>query len=292
MGVTQEAAKPKTAVRARKSFGEQMHSFPWWAVIMVVGLVAALVSMLGNQYYRDAFNFIISPPTSTEVAFGIEIPNGLRMTLFTTIVAYLIALVFGLILGIMRVSKNPILFHASTLYVELMRGVPMLVLIIWIGFVVVPAWRQVGEGTSWLAPIARRTAITGVQGAIIGLGFGYAAYLAEVYRSGIESIHKGQMEAARSLGMSYAQAMRYVILPQAIRRVVPPLANDLVALLKDSALVSVVAVPEILQMARLFVSRTFRAFEGYNTAAFLYLVLTLLFIIIVRMIERRWHASV
>lgn len=292
MGVTQEAAKPKTAVRARKSFSEQMHSFPWWAVIMVVGLVAALASMLGSQYYRDAFDFILNPPTSTEVAFGIEITNGLRMTLFTTIVAYLIALVFGLILGIMRVSKNPILFHASTLYVELMRGVPMLVLIIWIGFVVVPAWRQVGEGTSWLAPIARRTALTGVQGAIIGLGFGYAAYLAEVYRSGIESIHRGQMEAARSLGMSYAQAMRYVILPQAIRRVVPPLANDLVALLKDSALVSVVAVPEILQMARLFVSRTFRAFEGYNTAAFLYLVLTLLFIIIVRLIERRWHASV
>ena len=91
--------------------------------------------------------------------------------------------------------------------------------------------------------------------ALIGLGFGYAAYLAEVYRSGIESIPKGQMEAARSLGMGYGQAMQHVILPQAIRRVVPPLSNDLVAMLKDSALVSVVAVPR----SRKWRDSTFRA---------------------------------
>ena len=250
---------------------------------MISGLLLAFVTMIGNETYRAALNFIVRPPTSTEVAFGIDVRNGLVMTLTTTLVAYLIALIFGLFLGVMRVSKNPILFHASTLYVELMRGVPMLVLIIWIGFVVVPFLRQQTNGAF---------PITGVQGAILGLGFGYAAYLAEVYRSGIESISRGQMEAARSLGMGYGQAMRYVILPQAVRRVVPPLANDLVALLKDSALVSVVAVPEILQMARLFVSRTFRAFEGYNSAAFLYLVLTLAFIIIVRLIERKWRTNV
>ncbi len=284
MSASTEPLPSKTAIKSRRTFSEQMREFPWWAVIMIAALTLAFVGMLRSPQYRDALNFIVRPPTSTEIAFGIDVRNGLMMTLFTTIVAYLIALIFGLLLGVMRVSRNPVLFHASTLYVELMRGVPMLVLIIWIGFVVVPALRlfsPTGE-----API------TGVQGAIIGLGFGYAAYLAEVYRSGIESISRGQMEAARSLGMGYGQAMRYVILPQAIRRVVPPLANDLVALLKDSALVSVVAVPEILQMARLYVSRTFRAFEGYNSAAFLYLVLTLMFIIIVRLIERRWRASV
>jgi polar amino acid transport system permease protein len=282
MSVTQKGSQ-NTAIRSRLTFGEQMRHFPWWAVIMIAGLAIAFVFMVGNETYRAALNFIIRPPTSTEVAFGIDIRNGLMMTLVTTLVAYLIALIFGLVLGVMRVSKNPILFHASTLYVELMRGVPMLVLVIWIGFVVVPFFRQQSGGTF---------PITGVQGAILGLGFGYAAYLAEVYRSGIESISHGQMEAARSLGMGYFQSMRYVILPQAVRRVVPPLANDLVALLKDSALVSVVAVPEILQMARLFVSRTFRAFEGYNSAAFVYLVLTLAFIIVVRLIERRWRTNV
>lgn len=278
----QQTGSPKAAISSRLTFSEQMRHFPWWAIIMIIGLIAAFMFMMTSQIYRDALNFIVRPPTSTEMAFGIEVRNGLMMTLVTTVFAYLIALIFGLFLGVMRVSKNPILFHASTLYVELMRGVPMLVLIIWIGFVVVPFLRlRFGEAFP----------ITGVQGAILGLGFGYAAYLAEVYRSGIESISHGQMEAARSLGMSYGQSMRYVILPQAIRRVVPPLANDLVALLKDSALVSVVAVPEILQMARLFVSRTFRAFEGYNSAAFVYLVLTLIFIIIVRLIERRWRSN-
>lgn len=281
MSVTQEGS-PKPAIRSRLTFGEQMRHFPWWAVIMIAGLTVAFVAMMGNPQYRAALNFIVRPPTSTEMAFGIDVRNGLMMTLVTTVVAYLIALIFGLFLGVMRVSKNPILFHASTLYVELMRGVPMLVLIIWIGFVVVPFLRlQAGDAFP----------LSNVQGAILGLGFGYAAYLAEVYRSGIESISHGQMEAARSLGMGYFQSMRYVILPQAIRRVVPPLANDLVALLKDSALVSVVAVPEILQMARLYVSRTFRAFEGYNSAAFLYLVLTLAFIIVVRLIERRWRSN-
>ncbi|MFZ2360906.1 MAG: amino acid ABC transporter permease [Anaerolineae bacterium] len=282
MSVTEKGSQ-NSAIRSRLTFGEQMRHFPWWAVIMIVGLAIAFVWMMGSETYRAALNFIVQPPTSTEVAFGIDVRNGLMMTLTTTLVAYLIALIFGLFLGVMRVSKNPILFHASTLYVELMRGVPMLVLVIWIGFVVVPFLRLQTDGAFPL---------TGVQGAILGLGFGYAAYLAEVYRSGIESISNGQMEAARSLGMGYFQSMRYVILPQAIRRVVPPLANDLVALLKDSALVSVVAVPEILQMARLFVSRTFRAFEGYNSAAFVYLVLTLVFIIIVRLIERRWRTNV
>jgi polar amino acid transport system permease protein len=282
MSVTEKGSQD-SAIRSRLTFSEQMRHFPWWAIIMIAGLTLAFVWMMGSETYRAALNFIVRPPTSTEVAFGIDVRNGLMMTLTTTLVAYLIALIFGLFLGVMRVSKNPILFHASTLYVELMRGVPMLVLVIWIGFVVVPFLRLQTGGAFPL---------TGVQGAILGLGFGYAAYLAEVYRSGIESISHGQMEAARSLGMGYFQSMRYVILPQAIRRVVPPLANDLVALLKDSALVSVVAVPEILQMARLFVSRTFRAFEGYNSAAFVYLVLTLVFIIIVRLIERRWRTNV
>ncbi|HRX03472.1 MAG TPA: amino acid ABC transporter permease [Anaerolineae bacterium] len=280
--MTEAEGGSTTTIKARRSFGEQMREFPWWAVIIITFLIGAFIYMISDPSYRNALSFIAFPPTKTEIAFGIDVRNGLMMTLYTTVIAYLIALILGLVLGIMRVSRNPILYHLSTLYVELMRGVPMLVLIIWIGFVVVPFLRNATGNQS----------ITGLQGALIGLGFGYAAYLAEVYRSGIESIPKGQMEAARSLGMGYGQAMQYVILPQAIRRVVPPLSNDLVAMLKDSALVSVVAVPEILQMARLYVSRTFRAFEGYNSAAFLYLVLTLLFIIIVRMIERRWRSSV
>jgi polar amino acid transport system permease protein len=119
------------------------------------------------------------------------------------------------------------------------------------------------------------------------LGFGYGAYLAEVFRAGIQSIHRGQMEAARSLGMSYFQAMRHVVLPQAVRVVLPPLGNDFIAMLKDSSLISVVALPEVLQQGRLWVSRTFRAFEGYNTVALFYLVMTLLLSLLVRVVERK-----
>jgi polar amino acid transport system permease protein len=123
--------------------------------------------------------------------------------------------------------------------------------------------------------------------AIVALGFGYGAYEAEVFRAGIQSIERGQMEAARSLGMSYFQAMRYIILPQAIRRVLPPLGNDFISILKDSALATVLAVPEMTQLSRIQRSATFRVFEVFNTLAFLYLSMTLLLGIPVKWLERR-----
>jgi polar amino acid transport system permease protein len=166
----------------------------------------------------------------------------------------------------------------SKLYVEVVRGIPLLVIILYAGFVLSPYLRDATGG---------RIDLRGFPGAVIGLGFGYGAYLAEVFRAGIQSIHGGQMEAARSLGMSYFQAMRHVVLPQALRVVLPPLGNDFIAMLKDSSLISVVALPEILQQGRLWVSRTFRAFEGYNTVALYYLMMTLILSLVVRLIERK-----
>jgi polar amino acid transport system permease protein len=126
-----------------------------------------------------------------------------------------------------------------------------------------------------------------LQEGIIGLAIGYGAYLAEVYRSGIESIHRGQMEAARSLGMTYMQAMRHVILPQAIRRILPPLGNDFIAMLKDSSLVSVIALRDILRRGREHVSRTFLSLETYAVVALVYLVFTLILSKLVAMMEDR-----
>ena len=123
--------------------------------------------------------------------------------------------------------------------------------------------------------------------AIAALAIGFGAYEAEIFRAGIVSIERGQMEAARSLGMNYIQAMRYVILPQAIRRVLPPLGNDFIALLKDSSLATVLAVPELTQLGRLQRSSTFRVFEVFNSMAFLYLSMTLVLSFLVRVLERR-----
>ena len=275
--MTEAEGGSTTTIKARRSFGEQMREFPWWAVIIITFLIGAFIYMISDPSYRNALSFIAFPPTKTEIAFGIDVRNGLMMTLYTTVIAYLIALILGLVLGIMRVSRNPILYHLSTLYVELMRGVPMLVLIIWIGFVVVPFLRNATGNQS----------ITGLQGALIGLGFGYAAYLAEVYRSGIESIPKGQMEAARSLGMGYGQAMQHVILPQAIRRVLPPLGNDFIAMLKDSSLVSVMGVADITYQGKVYSASTFQFFETYNVVGYLYLVMTISLALLLRYLERR-----
>lgn len=173
-------------------------------------------------------------------------------------------------------------YTISTLYVELIRGIPMLVIVLYMGFAITPAIRNASSGWG-IGEIDLR----GLPAAIIGLSFGYGAYLAEVYRAGIQSIPRGQLEAARSLGMSYFQAMRHVILPQAIRIILPPLGNDFIAMLKDSSLISVIALPEILQQGRLWISRNFRAFEGYNSVAMLYLVMTLMLSLLVRFIERR-----
>ncbi|MBN1678731.1 MAG: ABC transporter permease subunit [Anaerolineae bacterium] len=202
--------------------------------------------------------------------------SGIFLTLRVTFMAYGLALIIGLFFGLMRVSSNPILYAISTLYVEVIRGIPLLVILLYAGFVVSPRIRD----TFGLE-------LTDEWEAIIGLAFGYGAFIAEIFRAGIQSISRGQMEAARSLGMSYPQSMRYVILPQAVRVVLPPLGNDFIAMLKDSALISVLALPDLLQLGRLYVSRTFRAFEGYNTVAILYLGMTLLLSLLVRIIERR-----
>jgi len=201
---------------------------------------------------------------------------GIFLTLRVTFQAYALALLIGLIFGIMRVQHNPVLYAVSTLYVEVIRGIPLLVILLYAGFVISPELRD-NFGIS----------LSDEQEAVLGLAFGYGAFIAEIFRAGIQSISRGQMEAARSLGMSYPQAMRYVVLPQAVRVVLPPLGNDFIAMLKDSALISVLALPDLLQLGRLYVSRTFRAFEGYNTVAILYLLMTLFLSMMVRIIERR-----
>ena len=206
----------------------------------------------------------------------------------------------GLIAGLGRVSKNVVYYNLSTLYVEVVRGVPILVMLIYFAFVVTPLALQF---LHWLGPamfqpiglvgLAESLVNLNIQDvemtarAIAGLAFCYGAFEAEVFRAGIQSIKRGQMEAARSLGMSYFQGMRYVILPQAIRTVLPPLGNDFIAMLKDSSLISVLAVRELTHLGKLNRSRTFRTFETWNTVTFLYLVITLTLSLVVKFIERR-----
>jgi len=123
--------------------------------------------------------------------------------------------------------------------------------------------------------------------AVIALTIGYSAFISEIFRAGIESIGRGQMEAARSLGMSYGRAMRHVVLPQAIRNVLPPLGNDFIAMLKDSSLVSVLGVQDITQLGKVYAASTFQFFETYNVVAYLYLIMTVGLALILRGVEKR-----
>jgi polar amino acid transport system permease protein len=213
---------------------------------------------------------------------GVE--SGVAVTLQITLGGIFLALVIGLLVGLMRTSKNFFAYGFGTFYVEVIRGIPMLVLLFYVYFgvsdlIVRLAASVVGEGV--VMPLEP------VPAAILGLGLGYGAYMGETYRSGIQSIHRGQMEAARSLGMNYFQAMIYVILPQAIRRILPPLVNDMSAMLKDSALASALGVAEMARLTREFSSLTFRPFEAWTMAALLYLVMTSFFSQLGRYLEKR-----
>ena len=225
------------------------------------------------------------------------VSKGVGVTIYVTIVAYAGALVVGLLVGLARVSKNRVLYEVATFYVEIIRGVPMLVLLLYIAFVLAPALvyavNWLGAQLAGLDAIAKPLAAFRVRDfdyatrAIIALIVGYSAFLSEIFRAGIESIERGQVEAAYSLGMSRWQAMRLVVLPQAIRRVLPPLGNDFIAMLKDSSLVSVLGVPDITQMGKVYAASTFMYFETYNIVAFLYLSMTIVLSLLVRWMERR-----
>jgi polar amino acid transport system permease protein len=248
-------------------------------------LVTLLIS--ANTHYRETF---------------IYLKAGVSVTLQITLTAFPIATVVGLFVGLCRASKNVVLYTLSTIYVEIVRGIPLIVLILYVAFGLMPVLRDVvNQIGSWGLGWADHTILTGffkslqnfsirnisdILRAEIALAFGYGAFEAEVFRAGIQSIGRGQMEAARSLGMSYVQAMRYIILPQAIRRVLPTLGNDFIALLKDSSLVTVLAVNELTQLGRIRRSSTFRVLETFNVVAFLYLSMTLLLSAGVRLLER------
>jgi len=225
------------------------------------------------------------------------VAKGIGVTIYVTIVAYAGALVVGLFVGLARVSRNRVIYEAATFYVEIIRGVPMLVLLLYIAFVLAPALVYVlnwlGAQLAGLGGLAQPLADLRVRDfdyaarAIIALIIGYSAFLSEIFRAGIESIERGQIEAAQSLGMTRWQVLRLVVLPQAIRRVLPPLGNDFIAMLKDSSLVSVLGVPDITQMGKVYAASTFAYFETYNIVAFLYLSMTIVLSLLVRWLERK-----
>lgn len=238
-------------------------TFPFWAIgiAIILGWMAWLV--LFNPRYEQAWDRIIP---------------GIWLTMRITLTAFGVALAIGVVTGLARVSNSIIARNLSRLYVEFIRGIPMLVLIFAIALVIVP---ETANALGW------ENRLSLFWRGAISLALVYGGYIGEVVRGGIQSVPVGQMEAGRSLGMTRGQTMRSIVLPQAGRAMLPPLANDFIAMLKDSSLLSVLGILEITQLGRQYASGSFRFRESYLVLTFIYLSLTIALSLLLTRLERR-----
>ena len=235
-----------------------------WVFIMLALITWMVYTIISGDEYIKAFNFIIP---------------GIRITFGATFVSFLIALILGLFLGIGRISENKFLSTISRTYIEFVRGIPILILIFTMAFVVVVDAAEFFNINNGNVPMIIR--------AIIALSVFYGAYIAEVFRAGIESVPVGQREGGASLGLSKRQVMRHIVLPQAFRNMLPALGNDFISMMKDSSLLSVLAVQDLTYKGRLYSGSTFRFQETYLVLTVLYLCITLLLSGLQRRLERR-----
>jgi polar amino acid transport system permease protein len=241
----------------------------WWLVVGVIVAIILLITLKPDPFYRILM----------------FVRDGIWVTIYTTVISFILILIFGLLAALARLTKNRIISGLATVYVEVVRGIPLLVQLLFWYFAFPTVIKGLGELLN--IEFLKNYLANPVGMAVLGLTFCYAAYMSEVYRAGIQSISKGQMEAARSLGMTYIQSMRYVVLPQAIRVILPPVGNDFISLLKDSSLVSVVAVADMTRRGREFMAANFIPVETWVMVALLYLVMTLFTARIVNWIERK-----
>lgn len=242
---------------------------PWrWAasVVVLVGIILFIRSAVTNEELQwDVVG---------EYLFNPAIIRGLRVTLVLTVVCMVVAIVLGTVVAVMRLSPSPLLSRPAAIYVWFFRGVPVLVqLIFWfnLGLLV----RTVGVGLPGIGTILEvqtNDFMTPFLAAVLGLGLHESAYMAETVRAGISSVDRGQVEAASALGMSPGLGLRRIVLPQAMRLIVPPTGNALIGLLKTTSLVSVIAVGDILNSAQNIYTRTFQTIPLLLVVTFWYLV--------------------
>ncbi len=205
---------------------------------------------------------------------------GLWMTLKVSLYAIIIGVIIGIIGGVARISPNPALSWFSYTYVELIRGTPLLVQIF--------IWYYIGSTlVNQLLSRYHLFKISAIWYGVIALAIFAGAYVTEIVRAGIQSINRGQTEAGRSLGMTHTQTLLHIILPQALRRILPPLAGQFISLIKDSSLLGIIAIRELTKATREAVTTSFASFEMFFTCAFLYLLLTFTLSLFVQYLERR-----
>lgn len=283
--------------RGRAMRYSRLYTLPYWFIFLVIVGILLAISIVTDEIYARIFD---------------QLRAGILMTLFVSIASYAGALLLAIAVGIIR--SNPpsapqtsetawktamrafriLIYNLCTIYVSVMRGIPVLIVLLVTAFIAVPALRG----------FINDTVVVGLRGfindpdipdivwrgssapsAIMALAITYGAYMSETIRAGIQSIPKGQFEAAYSVGMTYWQTMRLIVLPQAFRNVLPPLGNDFVAMIKDSSLLAFLGVRDITQIAKTSSGRSFRYIETYSVVAFIYLTLVIMASTMVDLLE-------
>ena len=284
MATTTTAVAPPLTRIPQKQLSSRLAELPWWAALILLAAVLLIYNFATSATYNEILT---------------TLAEGIRLTILVTLTAYSFAVTLGLLTALGQLSSNVVIKNAATLYVQIVRGVPILVQIFYTAFVIVPgaivALNALGArlaAAGWLGsdnPLVSLNVrdVDFVARGIIALAISYGAFSSEIFRAGIQSIERGQVEAGQALGLNRFQSLRLVILPQAVRRVLPPLGNDFIAMLKESSLVSVIGVGEVTQLAKKYAAASFLYPETYNTLAFLYLSMTLVLSMGVRFMERR-----
>lgn len=252
--------------------------FPWWFVAILGLGIAGAAAIIGDELHARIFAAVW---------------QGVTTTIFVAVTAFALASALGLGIAMMALSRWTVLRQTARFYVEILRGIPALVLLLYVAFVGAPA---IVDAVNWLSTPLRAAGIVDamtirdfplVWRAIVALALAYSAFVSEIFRAGIQSVEAGQVEAAKALGLNGRQRFRLVVMPQAIRIILPPLGNDFVAMVKDSSLASVLGVADVTQLGKVYASGSFRFFETYNIVAYVYLVLTISLSIMLRRIENR-----
>ena len=252
--------------------------YPWWLVAAGLFALFLAVQIVLNDLYSQIFTIV---------------SKGVWITVFVTLVGFALATGIGLVLAVMGLSRSLVLRQIARFYVEIIRGIPILVLLFYIAFVGAPgfviAWNFLTAPLIEAGLIGEMLVrdVSLLWRAIIALTIGYSAFISEVFRAGILSVDEGQVEAAKALGLSRFQRFRLIVLPQAIRTILPPLGNDFIAMIKDSSLVSVLGVADLTQMGKVYASGSFRFFETYSIVAYVYLLLTVGLSLALRALEKR-----
>jgi polar amino acid transport system permease protein len=252
--------------------------YPWWLVALILSALGIAAVIVTSDLYAQVFRTVV---------------QGAWITIFVTLVAFALATALGLGIALLGLSDNVVLRQIARFYIEVIRGIPMLVLLFYVAFVGAPAivalynWVMAPlAAKGWTQPMLVRD-LSLMWRAIIALMIGYASFIAEIFRAGFQSVDQGQIEASKALGLSRFNRFRFVVFPQAIRVIFPPLSNDFVSMVKDSSLVSVLGVADITQMGKVYASGSFRFFETYSIVTYIYLLLTIGLSLLLRQFERR-----